>query len=305
MFDEPEVEPIAPAEETHDPVQKYLRDMGAVPLLTREGEVVLAKRIERGQNLVMKALSRSPVILRELLSVAEQLRQGNRSIADVVEVDREAAPEDRPEMKETLEAIDKIAKVYALATRQAAKFGGMRESKARPYVRARRTLVRTRVELSPARARDRVHVSREKAAGEIAAKHHGAFAAWRGGKRNAEAVRRGRMPDVLDADISTLELKRTMRLLAKGEADAEQAKKELTEANLRLVVSIAKRYMNRGLAFLDLIQEGNIGLMRAVDKFEWRRGLQIFDVCNLVDSPGHHAGHRRSQPDDSYSGAHV
>ena len=274
VFDEPEAEPIAPAEETHDPVQKYLRDMGAVPLLTREGEVVLAKRIERGQNLVMKALSRSPVILRELLSVAEQLRQGNRSIADVVEVDREAAPEDRPEMKETLEAIDKIAKVYALATRQAAKFGGMRESKARPYVRARRTLVRTRVELSQlVRAVEFTFHEKKRLVKLLRSTTERSLVTRREAQRRGGSTRKN--PDVLDSDITTLELKRTLRLLAKGEADAEQAKKELTEANLRLVVSIAKRYMNRGLAFLDLIQEGNIGLMRAVDKFEWRRGYKF------------------------------
>jgi RNA polymerase primary sigma factor len=274
VFDEPDVEVAGPVEETHDPVQKYLRDMGAVPLLTREGEVVLAKRIERGQNLIMKALSRSPVIIRELIAVAAQLRDQTRSIAEVVEVDREAAPEDRPELKETLETIDEVAKLYALAAKQATRFLGLRPSKKIVYLRARRTLVRTRVELGQlVRSIEFTFPARKRLVKLLRAATESSLLARRDAQRKSGSARKS--AGVADADISIAELKRTVRLLSKGEADAEQAKKELTEANLRLVVSIAKRYMNRGLAFLDLIQEGNIGLMRAVDKFEWRRGYKF------------------------------
>ena len=137
-------------EKTNDPVRMYLREMGTVPLLTREGEVAIAKRIERGQLLVLKTITRSPLILKELLQVGEDLRNGSRSIKEIVQFDDEELTEEKIEAKtkETLEAARRIAKLYLLALKQAAKLESMPKSKKRPYLRARYTLARTRIEMS-------------------------------------------------------------------------------------------------------------------------------------------------------------
>src|ERR1700685_917168 len=137
-------------EKTNDPVRMYLREMGTVPLLTREGEVAIAKRIERGQLLVLKTITRAPLILKELLQVGEDLRNGSRSIKEIVQFDDEELTEEKIEAKTkaTLKQIDGVAKLYLLALKQAAKLEKMAKSKKRPYLRARHMLARTRVEMS-------------------------------------------------------------------------------------------------------------------------------------------------------------
>ena len=137
-------------EKTNDPVRMYLREMGTVPLLTREGEVAIAKRIERGQLLVLKTITRAPLILKELLQVGEDVRNGSRSIKEIVQFDDEELTEEKIEQKtkETLKQIDKVAKLYLVAIKQAAKLDKIPRSKKRPYLRARYTLARTRVEMS-------------------------------------------------------------------------------------------------------------------------------------------------------------
>jgi RNA polymerase primary sigma factor len=128
----------------------YLREMGTVPLLTREGEVAIAKRIERGQLLVLKTITRAPLILKELLQVGEDLRTGSRSIKEIVQFDDEELTEEKIEAKtkETLKQIDKVAKLYLVAMKQAQKLEKVPRSKKRPYLRARYALGRTRVEMS-------------------------------------------------------------------------------------------------------------------------------------------------------------
>jgi RNA polymerase primary sigma factor len=296
-------------DKTNDPVRMYLREMGTVKLLDRQGEVDIAKRIEKGERKVFKALSSNKIIREEILKIYEAAKKDPRVIKETIDLampdddGSEATADGEPKMpaatankiQDIIEIFEGIARLDKKIKDAATKLADPKKLTPRSLQQTEKSLEKCeqeladelqRVDFTP-QTRNRMINKLKDIDNELAQAASMIRKDEQALKREKDKIRRDfyrrRLQKYQEKlgeletfyGVSHDELKKTIREIRQGEDEADQAKQELIVANLRLVVSIAKKYTNRGLQFLDLIQEGNIGLMKAVEKFEYRRGYKF------------------------------
>ena len=293
-----ELAELGKLDKTWDPVRIYLREMGAVPLLNREGEIALARRIERGQTGTRRALSRCPLIVLEIARLGDSLRNGVVFARDAL-LFTDPIPSDEiyeDGAREAIAACDELGRLRRRFLQLKQRLVAVpRQSKPKQNRRLRWEMARVAVRISRMacsiplqNSMVRNLIGKLRAAVDEAAPieqriahNQRAIETTSSGEALRELRREQRCLMAAMHDFEerfgspAIELRRLLEVVNRSDREAQAARQELIEANLRLVVSIAKRYNNRGLQFLDLIQEGNIGLMKAVEKFEYRRGYKF------------------------------